>query len=305
MTRLLKAWGTGCAGQLLLRLVLGLVIGGSVLCVIAGVALLPLPSEAERYRPLLLSVGLVTVLVGVVGATGVWAAWTLLSRKRQLDAAFVPLGMRGQMYLLNGRHYQGMVQGRQADAWFYRGPALDFYVSAAVSTRMSITVSGDKLDMALAGALGRQPLTVTDPALRDLQIYTAEPGWAQALLVVPQVAAAVRRLVTAAPEGGAFELRQLHIQPGAVCLKLYRTRVSQIAAGPTQAWLSDLLTLVQVAETLPPPLEPLTASALEQNARTRRQAFAGPALAISCAAVAALGVCTAAMVALAILLERQ
>ena len=38
MTRLLKAWGAGCAGELLLQLALVVVVGGCVLCVIVGVS---------------------------------------------------------------------------------------------------------------------------------------------------------------------------------------------------------------------------------------------------------------------------
>jgi hypothetical protein len=305
MTRLLKAWGAGCAGAWLLQLVLGVVIGGCVFGVIAIAALLPLPPESEGYRPLMMGGGLVFVAVGAVAIAGAWGAWSLLSRKRQLDAAFAPLGLRGQMYLLNGRHYQGVVQGRPVDAWFYRGPALDFYVGAAVHTRLSITASADALDAAVAGALQRQPLKLTDPALHQLRVFAADAGWTQALLAVPEVAVAVRRLVTSEPEGGAFEVRQLHVQPGAVYVRLYRTRVSQLAAAPAAAWLADLLTLAQAAESLPPPLEVLTASPLEQNARTRRQAFTGLAFAFSCALVAALGVCSAGLVALALLAERH
>ena len=87
MTRVLKAWGAGCAGELLLRLVLGVVIGGSVLCVVAGAALLPLSPDLEGYRPLMLGGGMAVVMgVAMAGVTVQARSWPLSLSCRPVGA---------------------------------------------------------------------------------------------------------------------------------------------------------------------------------------------------------------------------
>ena len=251
MARVLKAWGAGCAGQLLLELALAVVVGGSVVAELLVFGFAPLPPALEPYRTLLIGGGLAGVLALYVGLAAVWAGWTLFRQRRQLDAAFAPLGLTGRRYLLTGRRYAGRVQGRAVEAWFYRGPTLDMFVSASLSTRMGIAAH-EGMGAALAGAFRRPPMALADhSALARLDFFPQDEAWARALLAAPEAGSALLRLIPPPADLGAYELRQVYLQLERVSVKLYRTRLNQLQTDNLRAWLADLLTLARLAEALP------------------------------------------------------
>jgi hypothetical protein len=218
-----------------------------------------------------------------------------------MDAAFTPLGLSGQMYLLNGRQYHGTHIGRQVDAYFYRGPTLDLYVSTPVKTRLSVGVR-DRVGTAIARAFNREPSDPGDPELSHLSLYALDEAWARDLLADRTAKAALLRLTK---DEGPYELRQFHLQPGALQLRLYRTSQSHITFENVELWVNDLLAIARAAEGMAPPQQTAEATPLERTVQSNRGAFLLPALGITCGVLAVIGVCTVVPMALILIAETQ
>jgi hypothetical protein len=297
--KLLRAWGEGCIWQVLLRI--GITFGVLALigaCVTAA-ALIPLPRELDRNREWLVLGALILPLMAAVGLTMLWAVWMLWRRQTALDGAFAPLGLPGRAYIINGRQYHGQVQGRQVDAYFYRGPNLDIYVSTPLKTRFSVGEK-DAVGSALAGALNRTPFTV--PELEHLSLYALDEAWARAVFADRAARDALLALLAG---GGRLELRQVHLQPEAFSLRLIHAPLSSINAESVARWVTQLIQLARAVEALPPPAQAAEASGLESRSRSNRDAFLGPALLIVFGLLGGMSVCFAAIVGLILLLEAR
>jgi hypothetical protein len=171
-------------------------------------------------------------------------------RARRYNAIFEPLGLKGKMFLLNGRQYLGTAKGRQVDVRFYRGPTLDIRVSTTTQARLSIANS-DTVSLPLARMFGREPLDLTDPGLSGLTIFAHDEVWALSLLANPEVKALLRQMILSE---SAFLMRQVHLEPGKLRLYLYRNKgLFKFNVSPNEArqWLNGLLALARIAETLP------------------------------------------------------
>ncbi len=186
------------------------------------------------------------------------------------------------------------------DAYFYRGPALDVYVSTPIKTRFSLGEK-DKIGLAIAGALNRQPLTLADPAFNAHSAFAAEADWARQLLADPEAKSALLRLVPTE----VLELRQVHLLPEAFHLRLYRVRTRVLTPENLTRWFDDLMALARAAERLPLPRQVVEASALEQKTRVNRDAFTLPAIGIVLALIAGLLLCFTPFVALLIYLDSR
>jgi len=167
----LNAWGAALARGLLLRLVIAaIVIPLGCLCLFVPLYLTESGNFDDLTTALILIIpvgGFFLLLLG--GGVGI-GGWIVLSRKRQLDDAFTPVGLTGSMYLLNGRQYHGVVSGRQVDVYFYRGPTLDFYLSTPLKTRLGISQK-DSIGQAVAGLINRKPLNLDDADLSRLNVF--------------------------------------------------------------------------------------------------------------------------------------
>src|ERR1051326_7187369 len=110
----LNAWGAVFARSLLLRLgIAALVIPLGIVCVLVPLYLSESGNFDDTTSFLILAIPTSAFFLLLVGGTLGVVAWILLRRKRQLDDAFIPLGLTGSMYLLNGRQYHGAAGGRQ------------------------------------------------------------------------------------------------------------------------------------------------------------------------------------------------
>lgn len=265
MSRLLKAWSLDYARSC----VLGLIAPAIVLplgCVFIFVPLWLVTRFDASIWVLIVSASLYfLILIG--GGLGV-AAWVLYRRKRRLDAAFTPLGLTGERYLLTGRQYQGAVEGRQVGARFYRGPMLELHLSTPLQTRFGVAETGST-SRSLARLFGRQPLALDDADWSGLHIFALDEGWTRSLLADPAARTLIRRLMSA---GESWALvRQVILEPGAFRLRLYRSRrlfKYEVAPEEAQRWLDDLLALARIAEGLPAPSVTAEASSAEHLART-------------------------------------
>jgi hypothetical protein len=282
--KLLKAWGAGCAWQFIVTLIVMAVLLGGLACLAAVVGLAPV---SEDTRLLLGLGGFILIFFAMLGGTAAWGIWTIRKRANQFDAAFLPLGLSGRGYLTNGRQYHGMVRGRQTDVYFYHGPVLDIFVAAPLRIRVGIGLKSSQSRLA-ASVIKRTPLETGDPALAELAIYPSDPQWCAELLEDLRVKSLLPRLMA---DQGPFELRNLIIQPEAVQLNMHHIQVRQITPEAVQRWLSDLVELAQIAESLPPPSKIEAASTLEQRSRVNRGSFTLPAVLITLAIVGAMTLC--------------
>lgn len=228
---------------------------------------------------LVVSLGLFVLCI--FGGPLLVGAWVIYRRARRLDTAFNPLGLAGSAYLISGRQYHGNVKGRQVDVRFYRGPTIELYAGTSVQTRLSVAESA-VVSLTLAQAFGREALASLDPDLDDLTVFAMDEDWARSLLADPEARRVLRRLIAAGKSWALF--RQVHLQPGAFHLRVYRNKNLfryGITPEDTRQWLDDLLTLAAIAERLPAPRIAAGETALEKLGRSRRGTVLGAVLPIA------------------------
>jgi hypothetical protein len=189
-------------------------------------------------------------------------------RARALDAIFAPLGLRGKMYLINGRHYQGQLAGREADIYIFRGPTVELRLKTRVMTRTQF-FQRDSIPVGVAGALNKHPLASLS-GLEGYAVYALDEAWTRNWLADEQTVRAIQTLMAVGAEWAIF--RSIEIQPGEAVLHLYRSRklfINSIPLEATHAWLTALQTLAQSAETQPAPV--VTAAPIQASSRQSRE----------------------------------
>jgi hypothetical protein len=193
----------------------------------------------------------------------------MISRKRWLDEAFVPLGLTGHSYMLTGRQYMGTVEGREVEVRFYRGPALEIYVDTPLHTRLGMA-ERSRTGVALAGILNREPVDIDHLDLEPIAVFALDHPWARSLLDRPRARALVADMITS---DTPFLFQQVFLQPGRFCLRLFGSdRIAGVRVAPEEArkWVSDIVALIEIAERLPAPEQTAQPTALEKATRTGR-----------------------------------
>ncbi len=165
---------------------------------------------------------------------------SLLQYGQPVDQALAPLGLKGQSYMIFGRQYHGLVQGRPVDITFVRGrwgwTAISIYVKANLNTRLAIGKKRPLLDCRDCARL-----ILSDPDLNQLEIFAQDEGWAYNLLADSKVKAVVSRLMTGQKSPGHIEI---YLQPDRVWLYAHSPK---IAEAPLKQWVEDLLALAEAA----------------------------------------------------------
>lgn len=189
-------------------------------------------------------------------------------RKKWLDGVFVPLGLTGRRYMLNWWEYEGRLAGRQVIARFYKGPTLDLIVITPLKTRFGFSTPNELGDK-VAGALNRSTNVLDSPELPGITSWALDESWLARLLTSAEFAGCVSRLLKAG-ESWAL-IRQVILAPEQLRLTLYRNRNLfdyDFSAEEVQAWFDDLMRLLQIAESAPPPMLTAEVTSLEKQARS-------------------------------------
>ncbi len=278
-TKLAKYWGTACLRQVLLALGILFIFMVAFVGLIALSLELPIP---QSQRPVLIFGGLMCVIFVLVLAVIVWGMLSLRRRARWLDAVFSPLGLPGRSYLWNGRQYHGLLQSRQVDAYFYRGPNLDIYLASPIRTRLGIGSKGC-ISQAASRVAAQPTLTIPDPGLEQFAITALDQQWGRELLGDPAARTAILRL-TSSQSG--FEFRSLLFQPEAIQLQINHLDLASVTPQALRSWVDDLISLAGIAESLPPPLVQAQATPLERKSRLDRSSFSVRMFGITCAVIA-------------------
>jgi hypothetical protein len=233
-----------------------------------------------------------------MGIVAVWAVITIRGRASELDKAFLPLGLQGRGYLINGRQYHGRFRGYAVHVYFYRGPTLQIYLDLPLGTRLGIGRQG-AISQFAADLMDKKALSVDDPAFDHLVIYPVDYEWAGEFLADHQARAAILRLTD---EDTAAELRALSITPNALLWQSHYNTVRNIHPESVRAWIDDLYELARIAQGLRSPRVTAVESDLERASRADRGKFTWPVLGVTCGIIAAMAACIIAISAVVIIL---
>jgi hypothetical protein len=273
--KLLKAWGAGCIRIMVISLVVFMIMLGAFLGLVILVFLLPIPNDQRIF---MIVGGFFLILFLMITCALIWGVRTINRNSRKLDAVLTPLGLIGNAYMLNGRQYHGILNGRQTDVYFYRGPSLDIYIASPLNTRLGFGLKGRKNQPPTIG-MDQTELVINDPDLANTSIYSLDESWGRELLADPLARAAIIRLTALQP---GLEFRNLLFQPEALHFHLHHVSPGTLTPENIRIWVSDLLELIGIAESLPSPSVTVAASPLERKARLRRSDFTLPMVGISC-----------------------
>ena len=297
-SRLIKAWGGGCARSFAVRIAAAIVVIGGFGCLTAAAFMLPIDEDMRLYVWGGLLLAFIFLVIGGVIA---WGVWSVRKRAGELDAAFTPLGLTGKMYLQNGRQYHGTLRGRQIDVYVYRGPTLQIYLAAPLGTRVGISRKGIIQKIA-ADSLKKETLDISDPGFDHLSIYPLDHRWMRELVTDPQAREIILRLTE---EQAAAEIRTLMIQPNALLLQLGYTQIKNITPENVRAWMDDLWELARIADGLHPPTKTAEETEMEHTTRTARSKYTWPIIGITCGVFALMAACMAVIAVIFILFEKS
>ena len=259
--RLFRAYGRGYSRSFLIYILVTAVALGGVGCITGLVFVLPLEDKGFVWLAAFVSFILLTLVVTLVGAMVV-----IRRRANTLDDVFSPLGLEGKAYLQNGRQYRGTYRGYPVHIYFRRGPRLEIYLDVPLGVHLGIGCK-DSIPRAAANISGKDALEVNDPEFSHLAVYPSHPRWADEFLKDPQTRAAILRLTN---EETATEIRVFNIAPGALSWQAHYLPMNLITAENVRAWLGILHELARLAQTVPPPENPVQESGLTRTLRTDR-----------------------------------
>lgn len=208
------------------------------------------PSMRDSTAISLLFIPISIFFLLLFGGVGVASILILRKRALQLDAVFTPLGLTGSAYAITGRQYHGYYRSRQVDVYIYRGPGLLFKVSANTSAHLVAAAQTD-VTPALARLFNNQPL-LDEMNMPGIIIFVQDVKWGQAFMEDTFVHSALQELIH---HENSFLFRQVHIQSGAISLKLWRSNhrfKADLNARQAVEWADQLIQLAETAEHISP-----------------------------------------------------
>ncbi len=271
-TRITSPYIKGCALVTLAFFVLTLLLPVGAL-----ISLIFWP-EAASYSFVL------ALVIAVVGYTFFTLSLVLLFVQtraisaRVLDAEVAPLGLVGGSYLIGGRHYHGIYQGRDVDIFYHRLPMVyrrsfrrmtisvvhtfTIHMTGSPGTYLSITQPPPPRERRVDPPRVPESRYVYDlpghdidiPGLEHLHVYALDKAWLDVLLTRPEAKASLRDLLGEPPTGQGF----IHMDPESLVLEMLYYQSADLA-GPRQIntatieqHLEALSTLAHVAEAASP-----------------------------------------------------
>jgi len=189
-------------------------------------------------------------------------------RKKWLDSVFNPLGLTGRRTMINWWQYDGLLNGREITARFYKGPTLDLIVSTPLQTRFGAAIPTE-LGTAYLNTVNKPMLKVSAPELQGMNLTALDEEWFTSLCESAEFSTCLARLLQA---GDSWALmRQVILTPGRLQLTLYRNQnlfKYDFTYEEVKSWLDDLMTLLALAETAQAPRVTSELSNLEKAARS-------------------------------------
>lgn len=204
----------------------------------------PFPPALSGGRNLMSAIVTGVLGAGYIVGLAVYVVATFLRAGRVLDPVLASAGMVSKSYLVFGRQYQGVLEGREVEVYFVPSsgisPAqLNVYVAAEIGTRVALGWRRPLLD---CGNCER--LEVAGTELRGVQMYAQEQEEERAgrLLSNATSSKAIARLLADQEEYG---IREIYLQPERVWL---RARPQGMRGQLFRQWLDDVLALAEASE---------------------------------------------------------
>jgi hypothetical protein len=207
----------------------------------------------EEIVPVLL-LGLAVILIFLfLGLPTLIYILQIRSRAKRLDAIFFPVGLKGELYLIVGRHYWGSINGRDIDIYIYRGPSMEIHISANTNTRV-LVLPNKTLPVKISGIFNKQPMQTAAAEYEKYSLYPDDENWAKQLIQQKDTLSLFDSLVYEHADWAIF--RHLEIQSDRIMLYLHRsknlfTNLNDFSAAAT--WLKSLYELAEIVENLPAP----------------------------------------------------
>jgi len=187
---------------------------------------------------------IVTGILGIGYLIGLAVYVTSSFRRagRVLDPVLTSTGLASESYLVFGRQYRGMIEGREVEVYFVpsqgvRSAQLSISVSAKLGARIAIGQRRPLLDCRDCARL-----EIAESGLSHLQFYAQEEGLARRLLADTASREALTRVMETHEEHG---FRELYLQPQRVWLRAHPRRMT---GELFRQWLEDVLALAEAGE---------------------------------------------------------
>ncbi len=187
------------------------------------------------------------IVTGVLGAgyvvgLAVYVVSTFLRAGRVLDPVLASAGMVSKSYLVFGRQYQGVLEGREVEVNFVpssgvRPAQLNVYVAVNIGTRVALGWQRPLLD-----CRDCERLEAAGAELRGVQVYAQEEERAGRLLNDAASKEAMARLLD---DQETYGIREIYLQPERVWL---RARPQGMRGKRFRQWLDDVLVLAEASE---------------------------------------------------------
>jgi hypothetical protein len=189
------------------------------------------------------------ILTGILGAgyligLTVFVIASFRRASHALDSVLTSAGLASESYLLFGRRYRGVIQGRQVEVTFLppqgvSAAQLNVYVSASLGTRVAIARGKPLLD---CGDCPR--VNLDESPLGGLQVYSRDGEYARRLVADSEVRGALQRLLG---DGDVVGSREVYFQPERAWL---RARPRGLTEGLLRQWLDDLTASAEAGERM-------------------------------------------------------
>ncbi len=255
-----RAYGRGCLMGLavfVVGLVVGVALVGSVLWLIDGGRVAP---RSPRFTLALLAPSILIAFILALAA--IWVRF----RGRRLDRAFASLGWKGQQAGPVLRSWHGVLDGREFDVWFHRGPTLEIYAGCEPGTR-GIVHTGGPLMRAIGEALDKHgPLRPPPFDLEGATFYSHDEGWMRRLLERGRGENALRALMTDTHRSAS----NLLVGPNYLRYMRRFLPLREIKEENIRGWLTEVGTLAEEVDRLGPSKDAVEPKKVEEWARKHR-----------------------------------
>jgi len=231
-----------------------------------------------KYEPHKYSIGISCIILGLITLiiSVKFLLWGMRRMASNLDILFVNLGLKGENYAKDGRHYFGDIEGRRIDIYCkpvrnrryfgdvktvrYVGHALDIYAEGNFCTRSSIgLVRGGEgvhgkiraymvkyLTEKFIDKFGGEIFKMDDPKYQDLDIYALDRNWTQELLKDDIMSGSLMLLLG---EDIKCIRQHVHITPKAVHFTTL-TNIRYLKASDIENIVDNVLRISVVGESL-------------------------------------------------------
>ena len=189
---------------------------------------------------------------------------------KTMDQIFEPLGLKGEAYILTGRQYHGVVNGRKIDIYILRGPTVEICCQGDIHTHF-LALKAGKVHSAVLSNVREEPIRINEAGLEDFIFYGPDEPWLTRLFSDHHAVNSLDHLLSHGVEWAV--IRRVEAKAGQASLTIYRSKKLMLTLALTRAEVNDLLmtlsNFVKSIESAPAPavVEEIAEKSLEKRVR--------------------------------------